>query len=216
MTDSCCAVQCTNMRGKCDEKIKFYRPCSKYFMTGAKSDVPLYIDSIPTVFAFVPVAGASRKKKSINRYERSQKRARNQDQKKFVGLEEEHSVPDSVEQIEFEIVADKVTQTEKVIRQALSNQKLRKINLCKKQVKQKNAQIKELQHYKEHIFSYENTRERDLKFLTGVANSQLLMWLLDVIKLNVSLLVQRFGYENHLFLVLMKLILGLINQDLAI
>ena len=134
----------------------------------------------------------------------------------FVDVEEEHSVPDSVEQIEFKIVADKGTQTEEVIRQALSNQKLRKINLWKKQVKQKNAQIKELQHYKEHIFSYENTRQRDLTFLTGVANSQLLMWLLDIIKLNVSLLVQRFGYENHLFLVLMKLILGLINQDLAI
>ena len=23
--DSCCAVQCTNMRGKCNENIKFYR-----------------------------------------------------------------------------------------------------------------------------------------------------------------------------------------------
>ena len=25
MPDSCCAVQCTNMRGKCDENITFYR-----------------------------------------------------------------------------------------------------------------------------------------------------------------------------------------------
>ena len=25
MPDSCCAVQCRNMRGKCDENIKFYR-----------------------------------------------------------------------------------------------------------------------------------------------------------------------------------------------
>ena len=25
MPDSCCAVQCTNMQGKCDKKIKFYR-----------------------------------------------------------------------------------------------------------------------------------------------------------------------------------------------
>ena len=86
----------------------------------------------------------------------------------------------------------------------------------KKQVKQKNAQIKELQHYKEKIFPYENTRERDLQFLTGVANSQLFIWLLDVIKPNVSLVVQHFGYKNHLFLVFRKLKLGLMNQDLAI
>ena len=85
----------------------------------------------------------------------------------------------------------------------------------KKQVKQKNAQIKELHHIKKK-FSYENNRESDLQFLTGVANSQLFMWLLDVIKPNVSLIVQHFGYENHLFLVLMKPKLGLMNQDLAI
>ena len=50
-------------------------------MTGAKSDDLLHIDHSPTVFAFVPVAGDSRKRKSIDRYERSQKRARNQDEK---------------------------------------------------------------------------------------------------------------------------------------
>ena len=42
------------------------------------------------------------------------------------------------------------------------------------------------------------------------------MWLLDVIIPNISLIVQHFGYENHLFLVLMKLKLGLTNRDLAI
>ena len=42
------------------------------------------------------------------------------------------------------------------------------------------------------------------------------MWLLNVIKPNISLLVQHFGYENHLFLVLMKLKFGLMNRDLAI
>ena len=42
------------------------------------------------------------------------------------------------------------------------------------------------------------------------------MWLLDVTKPNVSLIVQHFGYRNHLFLVLMKLKLGLMNRDLAI
>ena len=43
--------------------------------------------------------------------------------------------------------------------------------------------------------------KEDLQFLTGVENSQLFMWLLDVIKPNISLIVQHFGYENHLFLV---------------
>ena len=51
--------------------------------------------------------------------------------------------------------------------------------------------------------------KEDLQFLTGVENSQLFMWLLDVI-------VQHFGYENHLFIVLMKLKLGLLNRDLVI
>ena len=58
--------------------------------------------------------------------------------------------------------------------------------------------------------------ERDLQFLTGVAGSKLFMWLLHVIKPNISLIVQHFGYKNHLFLVLMKLKLGLMNPDLAI
>ena len=55
-----------------------------------------------------------------------------------------------------------------------------------------------------------------LQFLIRAANSQLFTWLLDVIKPNISLIVQHFGYENHLFLVLMKLKLGLMNRDLAI
>ena len=33
------------------------------------------------------------------------------------------------------------------------------------------------------IFSYENTREKDLQFLTGVPNSQFFMSLVDVINL---------------------------------
>ena len=41
------------------------------------------------------------------------------------------------------------------------------------------------------------------------------MWLLDVIKTNIGLVVQHFGHKNHLF-VFMKQKLGLMNQDLAI
>ena len=134
----------------------------------------------------------------------------------YVNVEDEHSVPDFVKQIKFKIAANKETQTEEVIRHTLSKQKLRKIHLLKKQFKLKNAQIKELKHHKENIFSYENTTERDLQFLISAANSQLFTWLLDGIKPNISLLVQHFGYENHLFLVLMKLKLGLMNRDLAI
>ena len=116
MPGSYCAVQCTNMRGKCDENIKFYRftnvknqqiterrkkwvlamkrenwpkseeqvnnarLCSEHFVTGAISYDPFHIDYVPTVFAFVTVT--SRKRKSIDQYEISQKRARNQDEKK--------------------------------------------------------------------------------------------------------------------------------------
>ena len=134
----------------------------------------------------------------------------------YVNLEDEHSVPDCVEQIEFKTVADKGTQTEEVSRHTLSKQKIRKTYLLKKRVKLKNAQIKYLKHYKEIFFSCENNRERDLQFLTGVAGSKLFMWLLHVIKPNISLIVQHFGYKNHLFLVLMKLKLGLMNPDLAI
>ena len=64
----------------------------------------------------------------------------------YVNVEDEHSVPDCFEQIEFKIVADKGTQTEEAIRHTLSKLKLRKIHLLKKQVKLKNAQIKELKH----------------------------------------------------------------------
>ena len=42
------------------------------------------------------------------------------------------------------------------------------------------------------------------------------MWLRDLIRPNISLIVQYFGYKNHLFLVLTQLKLGLMNWDLAI
>ena len=116
MPGSYCAVQCTNMRGKCDEKNVIYRftnvknqqiterrkkwvttmkrenwpkseeqvnnarLCSEHSVTGAISYDPLHIDYVPSVFAFVTVT--SRKRKSIDRYEITQKRARNQDEKK--------------------------------------------------------------------------------------------------------------------------------------
>ena len=89
----------------------------------------------------------------------------------YVNVQDEDSVPDCVKQTEFEIVANKGAQTEEVIRHKLSKQKFIEKYIKKKQVKQKNAQIKELKQYKEKIFSNENTRESDLQFLTGVANS---------------------------------------------
>ena len=62
------------------------------------------------------MADGSRKRKSIDRYERPQKRARNQNEKKerkdspnknettlYANVNGEHSVPDCVEQIEFTI-----------------------------------------------------------------------------------------------------------------
>ena len=67
---------------KSEKQVDNARLCGEHFVTGAKSDDPLHTDYIPTVFAFVPVAGALRKRKSIDRYERSQKRARKQDKKK--------------------------------------------------------------------------------------------------------------------------------------
>ena len=65
-----------------EKQVDNARLCSEHFATGAKSDDPLHTDYIPTIFAFVPVASASRKRKSIHRYERSQKHARNQDKNK--------------------------------------------------------------------------------------------------------------------------------------
>ena len=237
MPDSCCAVQCTNMWGKCDEKIKFYRfstmkteqtterrkklitamkkenwPKSEKQVDNARlfgehfcdrcqirwsSSYRLYPHSI----CFCPCGWCLEEEKKYWLIWKISKTCKKTGQKKkkekknspnknetaiYVNVEDEHSVPDCIEQIEFEI-ADKWTQTEEVIRHTLSKQKLRKVHLLKKQVKQKNAQIKELQHYKEKISSYENTRERDFQFLTGLANSQLFMWLLDVFKPNISL-----------------------------
>ena len=78
---------------KSEKQIGNARLCSEYFMTGVKSDDPLHIDYIPTIFLFIPVAGVSRKRKSIDLHERSQKRARNQDEKK-----EEKTLPTRTKQ----------------------------------------------------------------------------------------------------------------------
>ena len=51
-------------------------------MACAKSDDSFHIDHVPTVFVVVSLTGVSRKRKSIDRYKISQKRARNQDGKK--------------------------------------------------------------------------------------------------------------------------------------
>ena len=57
---------------KSEKQVDNARLFSENFVTSAKSDDPLHIDYVPTVFALVPVAGASRKRKSIDLYERSQ------------------------------------------------------------------------------------------------------------------------------------------------
>ena len=82
---------------------------------------------------FCPCDWCLEEEKSIDRYERSQKHARNHAKKKerkaspkmnettlYVNVEDEHSVPDCVKQIKFEIAANKETQTEEVIRHTLS------------------------------------------------------------------------------------------------
>ena len=50
---------------KSEKQINNARLCSIHFVTGAKSDDLLHIDHSPTVFAFVPVAGDSRKRKVL-------------------------------------------------------------------------------------------------------------------------------------------------------
>ena len=85
----------------------------------------------------------------------------------YVNLEDEHSVPDCVEQIEFKTVADKGTQTEEVSRHTLSKQKIRKTYLLKKRVKLKNAQIKYLKHYKKIFFHVKITEKETCNFLLG-------------------------------------------------
>ena len=51
---------------KSEKQVDNARLCSKHFVAGAKSDDPLHIDFVPTVFRFAPVAAGSRKRKSIN------------------------------------------------------------------------------------------------------------------------------------------------------
>ena len=67
---------------KSEKQVDNARLCSEHVLAYAKSDDSFHVDYIPTVFPFVSVAGVSRKRKSIDRYKISQKRARNQDEKK--------------------------------------------------------------------------------------------------------------------------------------
>ena len=60
------------------------------------------------------------------------------------------------------------------------------------------------------------TREIELKFLTGVPNTDLFEWVLQNLQKDVPLIVQHLGLHNHPLLVLMKLKLGLLNRDLGI
>ena len=50
---------------KSEKQVDNARLCSKHFVTGDKSDDPLHIDYIPTLFAFVTVAGSSRREKVL-------------------------------------------------------------------------------------------------------------------------------------------------------
>ena len=67
---------------KTEKQVENARLCSEHFVACAKSDDSFHIDHVPTVFVVVSVTGVSRKRKSIDRYKISQKRARNQDGKK--------------------------------------------------------------------------------------------------------------------------------------
>ena len=50
---------------KSEKQVDNARLCSEHFVTGTKSDDPLHIDYVPIVCAFVPVTGASRKRKVL-------------------------------------------------------------------------------------------------------------------------------------------------------
>ena len=67
---------------KSEKQVDNARLCSEHFVTGTKSDDPFHIDYVPVVFAFAPVAGVLRKRKNVDRYERSQEHAKNQYKKK--------------------------------------------------------------------------------------------------------------------------------------
>ena len=53
------------------------------------------------------------------------------------------------------------------------------------------------------------------QFLTGLSEPDVFLWILSLIKDNVTLVKKNFSYENHLLLVIMKLRLGCSNKDLA-
>ena len=107
---------------KSEKQVDNARLCSKHFVTGPKWDDPLYIDYVPTVFAFVSVAEVpwGREKVLIER-SKSMKDLKNmletRMKKRKIRLSQqewnstlwkcrgwEHSVPDCAKQIEFEIV----------------------------------------------------------------------------------------------------------------
>ena len=53
------------------------------------------------------------------------------------------------------------------------------------------------------------------QFLTGLSEPDVFLWILSLIKDNVTLVKKNFSYEKYLLLVIMNIRLGCSNKDLA-
>ncbi|XP_057310068.1 uncharacterized protein LOC130648066 [Hydractinia symbiolongicarpus] len=216
------------------------RICSAHFVTGKKSDDPQHIDYIPSVFSFKPAV----KRKSLHdldRYERLKKRKATSNANLFkkeesVGVQKSKDAEESlvVDEPDFKATADKVVQTiagidliQKYREMSLKTEIKRKDHEIKKlhqQLLQEKSKQKEVEISKLRVqlkqptcyYNYLKTKPKDLAFLTGVPNAGVFEWIVDMIKENTEIIIQRLGYENHLMIVLMKIKLGLMNRDLSL
>uniref|UniRef100_A0A672ZSJ7 DDE Tnp4 domain-containing protein n=1 Tax=Sphaeramia orbicularis TaxID=375764 RepID=A0A672ZSJ7_9TELE len=83
------------------------------------------------------------------------------------------------------------------------------------ELKKENKCLKKISERQFGFLSLRNSSSL-FKFFTGLQTVQIFMWLLNVLKPNVVKVKSSLSLKDHLLIILMKLRLGLTNQDLAV
>ena len=106
-----------------------------------------------------------------------------------------------------------VSANEKRLQHQVYRQKI-EIELLRTKLRQATNHLKQI---KSKLMDYTNVKHDDktLNFLTGIVSDSLFQWILSRTRSDVPRILKSYTVDNHLLLILMKLILCVSNRDLS-
>eukprot|EP00795_Rhopilema_esculentum_P010001 gene10001-18627_t len=212
-----------------EEKISNAFICGENFISGKRSENPDDPNWIPTIFQHTSardIAKVDNKIAKQARYETlKKKRGRFHVSWKVTGrVSSEEASPHSDSSNDGVVPPcneENQEDDESVLATSTIARLTTKASQLEEELRERNAEVYKLREENEKLkkgrFGFEKLKKsnKDLKFFTGLPTVAVFLWVVSLVRSNLKKCSSVLSEEDHVLIVLMKLKLGLMNEDIA-